>query len=202
MMRPDVIRAAGKVKSILFPVFTNGTLITDATLHTFRRCRNLVPVISLEGGEEETDERRGEGVYRRARAAMDRLRKLGLPFGVSVTVTSANVQEVTSDAFLSDLAEAGCRLAVYVEYVPMDAESEALAPGDTERELLESGIQRARNRHDSIVLLSFPGDEKASSGCIAAGRGFFTSIRTAMSSRALFRLIQIRTFGRHPFGRR
>ena len=34
-------------------------------------------------------------------------------------------------------------------------------------------IVRLRNKYQDIVFISFPGDEKNSGGCIAAGRGFF-----------------------------
>ncbi len=30
-----------------------------------------------------------------------------------------------------------------------------------------------RMNHDEMVFISFPGDEKSSGGCLAAGRGFF-----------------------------
>lgn len=173
MMRPDVLEAAGKVKDILFPVFTNGTCLTEKTLELFRKCRNLLPVISLEGDAAQTDARRGKGVHARLTDAMRALRERGLPFGISVTVTAQNVGQTVSDAFLEDLASRGCRLAVYVEYVPVSGDSQALAPGAAERELLEAGIRRQRARNQEMVLLSFPGDEKASGGCIAAGRGFF-----------------------------
>ena len=32
---------------------------------------------------------------------------------------------------------------------------------------------RLRREHEEMVFVSFPGDEKSSGGCIAAGRGFF-----------------------------
>lgn len=173
LLRPGVLRAAGTVKNILFPVFTNGTCVRSEDLGLFNRCRNLIPVISLEGGEDQTDARRGEGVHRKVTETMDALRDKGLPFGVSVTVTAGNVGSVTADAFLEELAERGCRLVVYVEYVPVTDESQDLALDDAGRARLEEGIERQRQLRDGIVFLSFPGDEKASGGCLAAGRGFF-----------------------------
>ena len=57
--------------------------------------------------------------------------------------------------------------------VPVTDDSEELAPGDKERELMNSAIARNRQKYEDIVFVSFPGDEKSSGGCIAAGRGFF-----------------------------
>ena len=48
-----------------------------------------------------------------------------------------------------------------------------LAPGEEERAILKNGIARLREAYTEMVFVSFPGDEKSSGGCIAAGRGFF-----------------------------
>ena len=48
-----------------------------------------------------------------------------------------------------------------------------LAPGDGERALLNDEIARLRRDRPEMVYVSFPGDEKSSGGCVAAGRGFF-----------------------------
>ena len=51
--------------------------------------------------------------------------------------------------------------------------TEALAPGEEEREILRASMDRIRSEHSELVAISFPGDEKSSGGCLAAGRGFF-----------------------------
>ena len=45
--------------------------------------------------------------------------------------------------------------------------------GDAEREVLRGEIARLREQHPEMVYIAFPGDEKDSGGCVAAGRGFF-----------------------------
>ncbi len=95
------------------------------------------------------------------------------------------------------------------EFVPVTDDSKELAPDEKEREYLKKEIARLREEHPEMVYISFPGDEKSSGGCVAAGRGFFhinshggaepcpfspysdinvrdTSLRDAMNSR-LFR---------------
>ena len=173
MLRRDIIEAAGRKQGILFPIFTNGTFVDEEYLRLFERCRNLVPVLSIEGGKETTDERRGEGVYDRLISNMEEFRRRGLVFGASVTVTTVNYREVSSDLFLGSLSERGCRAVVFVEYVPVTDESSSLAIGDEEREYLKKEILRLRRDHPEMVYVSFPGDEKNSGGCVAAGRGFF-----------------------------
>ena len=173
MLRRDIIEAAGKMQNILFPVFTNGTFIDEEYYALFERSRNLVPIMSIEGNKKITDQRRGSGIYDRLMKNMDEFKNRGLIFGASVTVTTQNYGEVTSDAFLSTLSERGCKSVIYVEYVPVTEDSFALAPTDTEREYLMNEIKRLREEHSDMVYISFPGDEKSSGGCVAAGRGFF-----------------------------
>lgn len=212
LLRRDVIEAAGKKSNILFPVFTNGTFIGESYLNLFDKRRNLVPVLSIEGDRNVTDHRRGEGVYDKLLSVMDALHDRKLIFGVSVTVTTENIKEVTSESFMDALRKRGCKLVVFVEFVPVTSESRELAPGDNERKQLKEYIDDARLAYGDMVFVSFPGDEKSSGGCIAAGRGFFhinshggaepcpfspysdvnvrdTSLREAMSSR-LFRTLR------------
>ena len=173
LLRRDVIEAAGKRKNILFPVFTNGTFMDERCFGLFDACRNLVPILSMEGGRAATDARRGAGTYYRLISNMDELARMGLVSGASVTVTARNVREVTSEAFLNDLSRRGCKAVVFVEYVPVDGESSGLAPTDAERAYLEGVIDALRTERPEMVYIAFPGDEKTSGGCVAAGRGFF-----------------------------
>ena len=173
MLRRDVIEAAGKRQNILFPIFTNGTFMGERYFELFDRCRNLLPVMSIEGERELTDARRGKGIYDRLVANMDELDRRGLIFGASVTVTTENIREVTSGGFLKSLSDRGCKAVIFVEFVPVTEESKHLAPGDRERDYLTGEIRRLRKEHPEMVYISFPGDEKGSGGCVAAGRGFF-----------------------------
>lgn len=173
MIRRDVIEMAGNRQNILFPIFTNGTLINDTYISMLKKYRNLIPIFSVEGKEKQTDVRRGEGVYRKVFSAMEVMKKEKLLFGSSVTVTKENLEEVTSDTFINSLAEQHCKALFFVEFVPMSPELKELAPGDTERKYMNQRLAEMRNRYPNMIFLSFPGDEKSSGGCIAAGRGFF-----------------------------
>ena len=92
---------------------------------------------------------------------------------VSVTVTKENMREVFSDRFSRTLAARGCKAVIFVEYVPVGNDSDALAPGDEERAYMQAALRRLRRERRGMVYISFPGDEKKSGGCVAAGRGFF-----------------------------
>ena len=173
LLRRDIIDAAADVKTILFPVFTNGTLLDADYLELFDRNRNLVPVLSIEGNEQTTDARRGEGVYGILSDRMKALSQKQLLFGASITVTTENMQEVMEEAFLKQLAEQGCRMILYIEFVPVTEEDRHLAPKDPERKYMEERMLLLRQQYPDLLLLSFPGDELAMGGCMAAGREFF-----------------------------
>lgn len=106
LLRRDVLLVASTYKEILFPVFTNGTGF-DEEFFLFDDNRNLIPMISIEGDAEQTNRRRGEGVYAKINAAMHRLCEKGILFGVSVTVTKNNIREITQLDFLRNLFELG-----------------------------------------------------------------------------------------------
>lgn len=171
-VRKDVLSAAAKNRRILFPIFTNGTMMDEAALDLMEQSRNLMPVISIEGDEKLTDERRGAGVYSKLRAAMRELNKRGILFGASVTVSKGNMKEVLSESFIAGLEEAGAKAVVFVEYVPVNKDAEA-ALDDADRADMAGRIKALRNSVGRMLLISFPGDEEECGGCLAAGRGFF-----------------------------
>jgi MoaA/NifB/PqqE/SkfB family radical SAM enzyme len=171
LLRPDVLRAAAKERGILFPVFTNGTLLKDGILRLFEKHRALIPVLSLEGGKTHTDARRGSGVFEQIDAVLTALFSRRLPFGISITVKSENLLQVTKAAFIEEAKKRGCAFIVYVEYLPADGKPDGALCGG-EREELAARIARAR-RDTPLLIISFPADEEESGGCLAAGRGFF-----------------------------
>ena len=173
LIRLEIIREAALHKHIIFPVFTNGTLLTEEVISLFSENNNLIPVLSLEGDHEKTDERRGDGVYGLLMHSMEELQRKHVLFGVSVTVMKKNLTQVTSGEFVEGLRIRGCRAVIYVEYVPADRTSTDLALGDGERIVLADRLMIIRKKVENMLFLSFPGDEKASAGCLAAGRGFF-----------------------------
>jgi MoaA/NifB/PqqE/SkfB family radical SAM enzyme len=156
---------------VLFPVFTNGLLIDDTVAGAIAGCRNVVPVISFEGFREETDRRRGSGVYDRLLSVCNRLKGRNVFFGCSVTTTRENFADVTGETFIRQMLRAGVRVFTYVEYVPMAPGTEDLVLTDEQRTALQAALA-GYNRTFPALFIGFPGDEDAYGGCLAAGRGF------------------------------
>jgi MoaA/NifB/PqqE/SkfB family radical SAM enzyme len=169
--RAEIAGLARSYPKILFPVFSNGLLIDDAAAEELAGTKNIIPMISFEGFQTETDERRGAGVYERLLGVCVRLRQNGIFFGCSVTVTRTNAGLVTSDQFVREMLAAGARVFVFVEYVPIEPGTEALVLDDGRRTALYGSIE-SLNKNYPALFVGFPGDEDAYGGCLAAGRGF------------------------------
>ena len=105
---------------MIFPIFTNGTMIDEDYLNLFNKHRNLIPVLSIEGDAEKTDARRGAGVSKKIGQATECLKERNILFGVSITVTTKNQNDVTESSFVETLRENGCGLVFYIEYVPVE----------------------------------------------------------------------------------
>ncbi len=119
LTRPEILELCGAFPEIIFPLFTNGLLIQGVLSEKIGRFRNIIPVISLEGFEAQTDARRGEGVYRHVLKTMEQLKRRNIFFGASLTATSKNFSSVTESKFLRELMRRGCKVFFFVEYVPV-----------------------------------------------------------------------------------
>ena len=158
LMRPDVIKAAGKHKNILFPIFTNGTMLNEEYLELLDKKRNLIPVVSLEGNETTTDGRRGSGVYHNVIRVIDRLNSKGILYGASITFTKENLEEVTSKDFLERLYQDQCRFIIYVEYVPVDISTKQITP--EEEEYAEDDSTTFKVDEDGELIEEHPEEEE------------------------------------------
>lgn len=175
LLRRDVVEAAADYPNILFPIFTNGTVMDERYITLFDAHRNLIPVFSIEGEDRQTDARRGQGISEIIWKNAVRLQGKGLLYGTSITVTSENMLNVTTPGYVNSLKERGCGLVFYVEYVPAEEHTEHLMLNDADMAVLRQRIDvlRADKENRGMIMLSFPGDEEAMGGCLAAGRGFF-----------------------------
>ena len=168
----DLIRLCEKHSDCVFLSFTNGTLIDEAFADEMLRVGNFVPAISLEGFEEATDGRRGNGVYEKATAAMRILREKKLFYGISACYTSANFESITSEEFFDQLIEMGAYFIWYFHYMPVgnDASPELLP---TPEQRIETCRRIRKYRAEKpLFAMDFQNDAEYVGGCIAGGRRY------------------------------
>ena len=170
--KKDLIALCNKHSDCMFLAFTNSTLIDEEFAEEMLRVKNFVPAISVEGFEEATDGRRGEGVYQKVMHAMEILKAKKLPFGVSCCYTRANMESISSEAFIDHLVELGAKFAWFFHYMPVgnDAALELL-PTPEQREEMYRRI-RAYRKTKPLFTLDFQNDGEYVGGCIAGGRNY------------------------------
>ena len=130
--------------------------MTDSYVKLFDDNRNLIPVFSLEGDDERTDWRRGEGVAARVWESMGKLQERGIMTGASITVTSGNMRDVTDSEYVAKLRERGDGVIFYVEFVQLQCGTEDMVLSMEELEEMRdrTDVLRADKKNSSLVFLS------------------------------------------------
>ncbi|WP_276791716.1 radical SAM protein [Tepidanaerobacter sp. EBM-38] len=172
MRKKDIIKLAEKHPSQAFLLFTNGTLVDDEFVAEMKRVGNITLAFSIEGFEETTDARRGKGTFKKVMEAMDRMRKAGLIYGVSVTYNRNNTEELASEEFVDMLVDKGVVYAWYFTYIPVgkDVDVDLMATPEQRAYMYEKVLEYRRTK--PIFIMDFWNDGEASNGCIAGGKRY------------------------------
>lgn len=173
--KDDLLRLCEKHNDCEFHAFTNGTLIDDDFCEKVVKVGNFTMSVSIDGSKEVNDERRGEGVYDKIIAGMDKLKEYGILFGTSVCYTSQNVYSVTSDEFLDMLIEKGSRFIWYFHYMPVGNDAAVdLLPNPEQRAYMYNRVREIRSLEGGkpIFAIDFQNDGEYIGGCIAGGRNY------------------------------
>ena len=170
--KQDLFPLLEKHNDAYFMFYTNGTLINDEVAEELHRLGNAGAIISLEGFESATDGRRGAGVYQKVMEAMDHLKARGVPFGTSLTVTSKNIEELTSDKFFEHLATKGVMVVWFFLFMPVGKDPDvSLMPSPEQREFLRQRDIALRENFP-IFIADFWNDAPFVGGCIAGGTNY------------------------------
>ena len=172
----DIFEVCKEHPDCMFLCYTNATLIDDAFCKKMNELGNLSVALSIEGSAESNDFRRGEGSYATTLAAMDLLKKNRCVFGISVCYTSANVDQVTSDAFIDLMIEKGSKFGLYFNYMPIGKDAiPELIPTTEQRKHMYAWLRRMRDQKTGkpMFVMDFQNDAEYVGGCIAGGRNYF-----------------------------
>jgi MoaA/NifB/PqqE/SkfB family radical SAM enzyme len=171
LVRKGFIDITKDFPEIIFLMFTNGLLLDDELLAKLKAQKNVVPVISLEGYEADTDGRRGAGVHERLRGVIGKLKKKGIFFSVSFTMTRQTFETLTDREFIRSVTGSGCKLLFFLEYTPIKEGTEDWVLTDEQRAGVMTLIKAFRKEFRALFI-AVPGDEEEIGGCLSAGRGF------------------------------
>jgi len=173
-IRKDLLEVIEHFPDILFMAYTNGTLINERDLAPkLAQLGNVIPCISVEGFDEETNQRRGKGTFRKIIAAMGQLRNEGVLFGFSATPMRHNNDLLVSDDFVQFYENLGCFLGWYFSYMPVGRDPDLdLMPTPAQRLYRRERIRKIRGQYH-LVAADFWCDGELVGGCLSAGRVYF-----------------------------
>ena len=171
--KKDILQLCASHPDSQFMAFTNGTLIDDEFADAMLEVKNFIPAISVEGFEEATDFRRGEGTFKSIEKAIGILRSHKLPFGVSCCYTHQNVNVIGSEEYFDWMIDNGAKFAWFFTYVPVGkgAPTDLMATAE-DRAFMYRKIREYRNTKP-IFTMDFWNDGEYVKGCIAGGRYYF-----------------------------
>lgn len=169
-IRKDIADLFERNNDCFFQVYTNGSLIDGKMAEKLSNLGNVFPCISVEGFEDETDERRGEGHFKKVVSAMNYLKDNGVLFGFSATATRYNNETIVSDEFIDFYIKQGCFLGWYFNYIPIGREPDVnLMPTPEQRNFRRKRVVEIRETKP-IVVADFWNDGILSHGCLSGGR--------------------------------
>lgn len=171
LVRENIVKITQDYPDVLFLMFTNGLLINDEMAVQFKNQRNLIPLISLEGYDQGTDQRRGEGVFQLLQQTIQRLKQHEVFFGVSLTITRNSFNTLTESIFIDTITGWGGKLILFTEYTPVKENTDDWVITEQQRSELAELMVAFRKKY-SALFVNVPGDEKDFGGCLSAGRGF------------------------------
>lgn len=167
-----VLKLCEKHDDCLFLAFTNGTLIDEEFADQILKVKNFVPAISVEGFEEATDFRRGQGTFNKVVRAMDILKEKKLLFGVSCCYTSKNVDSLSSEEYFDWMIEKGAKFAWFFTFMPVGVSSTTeLMVTPEQRKQMYKAIRKFRDTKP-LFTMDFWNDGEYVHGCIAGGRNY------------------------------
>ncbi len=107
-----------------FQVFTNGHFITDEVAKRFRKCGNVTPLISVEGSEVVSDQRRGKaGVLNATMEGLQNCLNNKVMTGVCTSLCQTNYEDLLTEKWVDRLIEMGVMYTWYHIYRPVGPES-------------------------------------------------------------------------------
>jgi MoaA/NifB/PqqE/SkfB family radical SAM enzyme len=131
-MYPELMEVFRAHPDCYFQVFTNGQFITEKVARELREIGNVSPLISIEGREIVSDERRGKkDVFNKTLRGLKNCLEQRLLTGVATSVCQTNIDELLSREWLEELIAFGVHYVWYHTYRPVGpkmSESLALRP--------------------------------------------------------------------------
>lgn len=139
---------------VYFQVFTNGHFITDEVAKRLRKMGNVTPLVSIEGTELISDQRRGRsGVYSKSMEGIQNCLNNKVLTGVCTSVCKTNIDDLLTSRWVDELIKMGVMYCWFHVYRPMGPESNpALALNTEELRRVRQFVVDTRATKPIIVI--------------------------------------------------
>jgi MoaA/NifB/PqqE/SkfB family radical SAM enzyme len=125
-MHPELMDILAAHPDCYFQIFTNGQFITEKVANRLRELGNATPLVSIEGREIVSDERRGKkDVLNKTMRGLENALKARLLVGVATSVCQTNIDDLCTESWLQELIDRGVHYVWYHTYRPVGAKMNA-----------------------------------------------------------------------------
>src|SRR5207302_343228 len=119
-MHPHLLDMLAAHPDCYFQIFTNGQFITEERARRMRQMGNVTPLISVEGNEIVSDERRGRpGVLNKTMEGLRNCLKHKVFTGVCTSLARTNIDDLLTEAWVDRLIDMGVMYTWFHVYRPM-----------------------------------------------------------------------------------
>ena len=153
-MHPDLIRILEAHPDCYFQIFTNGWFIDDAMAKELRRVGNATPLISVEGNEIVSDERRGrDGVLNKTLAGIEACVRNKIITGVATSACRTNFDDLVREEWVDELIKMGVHYCWFHTYraVGPDAAPELALTREQALKVRRFGVEMRKKKAIGFV---------------------------------------------------
>ena len=119
-LHKEILQILEDNRDVYFQIFTNGHFITPEVAKELKRLGNATPLISVEGTEIVSNERRGKlQVLNDTMEGLHNCLDAGLLTGVCTSVCQTNYEDLVNDAWIDRLIELGVMYGWFHIYRPV-----------------------------------------------------------------------------------
>lgn len=119
-MHPHLLDMLSEYPDCYFQIFTNGHFITEEGAKRMRQLGNVTPLVSIEGNEIVSDERRGRArVFSKSMQGVQNCLKNKVFTGVCTSLCQTNIDDLLTEKWLDRLIEMGVLYTWFHVYRPM-----------------------------------------------------------------------------------
>jgi MoaA/NifB/PqqE/SkfB family radical SAM enzyme len=123
-MHPHLLDMLAEHPDCYFQIFTNGHFITEERARRMRQLGNVTPLVSVEGSEIVSDERRGrKGVLSKTLQGVHNSIKHRVFTGVCTSLCQTNIDDLLTENWIDALIEMGVMYTWFHVYRPMGPEA-------------------------------------------------------------------------------